>query len=62
MKSRVAEESRRAQAEAEAALSISERVALLARANELAVELYAAANAVTRDEARRILGQRADEQ
>ncbi|HVT05445.1 MAG TPA: hypothetical protein VHL58_18955 [Thermoanaerobaculia bacterium] len=60
MRSRVAEETRQAQAEAESRLSMSERLALLDQANRLAIDLYAAVHQVTTDEAARLLASRKD--
>lgn len=55
MRSKVADEARERQRADEAALTIEERLALLARANDLATHLLAAADGITIDEARRKL-------
>lgn len=52
MHSKVAEETRRRQAEREAALSLEERAARLESANEFAIVLYARMHGIGRDEAR----------
>ena len=49
MRSRVADQTRRDQAASEAALTVGERLELLEKANELAIELYATAHDVLRD-------------
>jgi|GEM_PF-3578095 len=55
MRSRVAEETRRAQAKAESRLTMDERLALLEQANRLAIDLYTAVHDVSPEEAARKL-------
>lgn len=52
MRSKVAEEVRRLQAEAEAKLSVDQRLSLLAKANAFAAHLIAAVEHVSVDHAR----------
>lgn len=57
MRSRVADETRRDQTAHEAELTVGERLQLLEKANELAIELYAKTHGLLRNEALGHLGQ-----